>query len=218
MKIFHYRKEHSCRNHIGRQMDQNTSPANTKVWEGGSAARHLEQIMQSAVSRSEEINATNINNKIEEKTRDSNALKYNGERIISSETHRKKINWTDVMTNTNKPNISPAVRHPIAKTKMILDKSNMQIALRPNPIAAYFRNVRRGPIVAIKNAFCLSRPSWALLAIRFVRDSVLEGITKTHLKTPGHYNTHHGDHRDTDSWYWQSGVKEEHTFEDNRGE
>lgn len=74
------------------------------------------------------------------------------------------------------------IRKRIAKFRNIVDGANVRVTYKPNPVAVYLKNVRRGLIGSIRAALRQCLPSWAVLGFRIVGGSVLEIITDGRIK------------------------------------
>lgn len=97
----------------------------------------------------------------------------------------RQVNWLEVAKRNTSPArvLPPALDQRIRKSIDLLNASRCRKTVEPNPTAVYFKNVRRGPIGAIRTALRASLPSWALLGIGFIGGSVLEIVTDVRLKT-----------------------------------
>lgn len=64
----------------------------------------------------------------------------------------------------------------------MLNTKNAIRTVEPQPTAAYFKNIKRGPIGTIRKALREWLPRWALLRISFIGGSVVESITDWRVK------------------------------------
>lgn len=99
-------------------------------------------------------------------------------------TSHGQLNWAEIAKQSlqRTTGLPGPLDQRIQKTIRLLDRNNCRVLKEPSPIAVYFKNVRRGPIGAIRSALRESLPSWALLGIGFVGGSVLEIVTDNRLK------------------------------------
>lgn len=97
----------------------------------------------------------------------------------------QKLNWAEI-TKLKRPKAAKFIPSPlqakINKTKSLLTKGSFVPCHEPKPPALYFKIVKRGPLVEIRNALRECLPNWALLGLDFVGSSVMEIITDRQLK------------------------------------
>lgn len=98
--------------------------------------------------------------------------------------NKNKINWADVVKQTRpqRNQLPTQLQHRVAESIAILSQGGLRRFNEPKPVAAYFTNIRRGPVGLVRKALSASLPQWALLGISFVGGSVLEIITDKRLK------------------------------------
>lgn len=100
-------------------------------------------------------------------------------------TQPKKLNWAEV-TKLNLQQAREIIPEPlqakISKTRSLLTQNSVKPAYEPRPTALYFKNVRRGPLGVIRKALRECLPTWALLGLDFVGNSIMEVVTDDRLK------------------------------------
>lgn len=102
----------------------------------------------------------------------------------STEQNNLRLNWAKI-TKIHRPTngqVPAPLMEKIKKARGIIDQNNMRTRMLPKPVAAYFKNVRRGPIGTLRKALRDCLPAWALLGLCFVGGSVLEIITNQRQK------------------------------------
>lgn len=65
----------------------------------------------------------------------------------------------------------------LAKSREMLTRNNLRVEQKPQPVAVYFKGIRRGPLGQVRAALRQSLANWALLDLSFIGSSVLEIIT-----------------------------------------
>ncbi|PXF39595.1 hypothetical protein BWQ96_10708 [Gracilariopsis chorda] len=83
--------------------------------------------------------------------------------------------------------LRPAMRNKLQETKDALRAANLtpipRVDARPNPVALYFTNVRRGPIGEYRRILTRFLPGWAVLALSFIGRSTAEILTHAPYQT-----------------------------------
>lgn len=70
----------------------------------------------------------------------------------------------------------------LEKSRELLRQNNLKVDRKPDPVAVYFRGIRRGPLGTVRSALRESLPGWALLGLSFVGNSILEIVTDRRQK------------------------------------
>lgn len=115
----------------------------------------------------------------------SQQIEQSAENSAKTTPRGKKLNWAEI-TKLNRPEtakIIPTTLHTkIQKRRQLLIEDKYKQTQEPKPCALYFKNIRRGPLGAIRHALRECLPSWALLGLDFVGSSILELVTGQNLK------------------------------------
>lgn len=99
-------------------------------------------------------------------------------------TQIKKLNWAELVKlncQQSREKIPEMLQEKISKTRAFLTRNNLRATQEPKPVALYFKNVKRGPLGMVRKALRECLPSWALLGLDFVGNSIMEVVTDNQL-------------------------------------
>lgn len=91
--------------------------------------------------------------------------------------YRPQVRKSAEQRPTSRPGEGLTWAERLAKSRDMLSKNNLRVEKKPQPVAVYFKGIRRGPLGQVRGALRQSLSNWALLDLCFIGSAVLEVIT-----------------------------------------